>query len=381
MGADLSRFSLALSCFAGLIVSALQSPVLAQTQDSVQLGSSPGGRSPSGRSHSGRGTQGTKRFADPRSVTFASIHQAASENALDIRQTRRVLQTDTTPHQWVNVVESLQVDPTPAGSTPRFALSFVDILGANLTATQKSQRSAIYAKHAGYLFERGAFHITDPKAAAQNYTLHYLGSGYRIQREAHSFVFVPKALDRSIWLVEFDVVTGYPLASAEFDASGHRIGGVETTQFAKVTTHATTTKWWKAKNLVGEYATAVEAMRTMPMARFVFPSQKDLPSGYGFQKASVTKSDNGPEISLVMLYSDGLDDFFIAETLNGFAPNLPTVPLGSTETPYAIMSYQNENVAQYTFYQKGVNFLVLGHGSQAKLGDLTADLLVGSLTK
>ena len=332
--------------------------------------------------------------AGPGPVTFAKI--AAAEASLDLRlqQIRSVLEPDTgnTPH-WTSMRESLVISPDPATGEPRFALELIALdpdAGAHVPPAELQRRRAVFHAHAGYLHRYGSLRIDDPELAAANYTIVPLGARSRLGRPTQRVVVLPRQIGRNPWVLEVDSAPGYPLFRAEFDAAGRAVSTLEVIAFEQVdAARVVKVDWWQPARSVQEFASPAEgivaaigqpagsARDTAAGVPFLVPKDEELPAGYALDRVRVVRDDLRPESSLVLDYTDGIDDFFVVQTANVPEPNLPA-PAGPRET-YAIFVYHEQNVAQLMFHAGGVQTMVIGRGGPLLLAPLAHDLLARQL--
>ncbi len=312
----------------------------------------------------------------PSSISFRSIADAQRSLTIDSDQIRRVFDggSQGTAGQWVAIEERLRIKPF--ANDVHFRLDFEGVQGRELTSAEKQDRSAIYWSYAGYLFEHGGFRIADPVAAEQNYLLVYLDSGSHLNRTTRRFAVLPRVFGRNAWLVDVDAATSYPLYTAEFNAAGQLVSALEVTRFDPAAhIDEKTIGWWEPLKTVTEFPTVTEALSALPSIPVTLPTAAELPPGYALHGQRIVQSDVNTRTSLVLTYGDGIDEFFVVHTFNAPRPALPAVPAGESDTPYAIVYYQDLSVAQLLFNVNGVETMVIGRAGQYHLPALARDLL------
>jgi len=100
-------------------------------------------------------------------------------------------------------------------------------------------------------------------------------------------------------------------------------------------------EWWEPLKLVQPFPSVAAALAAVPPVPVPIPTAEELPYGYSLQDQRVVQSDVNTRQSLVLTYGDGIDEFFIVHTFEAPRPALPAVPSGETDTPYAIIYYQD----------------------------------------
>jgi hypothetical protein len=311
-------------------------------------------------------------------ISFGTIASAQRSLSVDLRQIRTVFDggSQGSAGSWIGIKERLQVLGR-TGRDPRFRLEFDGIVGKPLTEADLAARRDIYWSYAGYLFEHGGFRVNDAATADQNYLLFYLDSDTRLNRPIRRYAVMSRVFGRTSWLIDVDVATSYPLYTAEFNAAGQLVSALEVTDFRLLAPGKfDLVEWWEPLKVVQEFPTVGEALTSLPSVFLPIPTAADLPAGYSLTSQQVVRSDVNSRESLVLTYSDGIDEFFVVFTLNSPRPALPAVPLGENETPYAIVLYQDLSVTQLLFHVDGLEAMVIGRASQFYLASLARNLLV-----
>ena len=334
-------------------------------------------------SHAGSGTTGVATFPTPDTITFARIHSAERGRDVAVEQVRDVLEQDDgagNPH-YVSVRERLHVSPA-AGPVPNFDLQFVDVVGQQITAGDRARRLQSYQQGAGFLYRHATLVVHEPSLAARNYFLTHLSRAVRLGRPVQRIALLPRVADRSAWMLDLDVETGYPLYRAEYSPTGQLVSALTVTsfRFGQDARQVAPSAWWSPRNRVREFASYADARATLPNADFVDPTVAAMPSGYEASIVRTIHDDISLETSLVTVFCDGLDEFFVSQTLNAREPNVLLPPPGSTQTPHAIYRFHDLSNLQLVFHDRGVRFLVLGRSVLTPdLERLTTDLLRAKL--
>ncbi|MHC4851945.1 MAG: hypothetical protein ACYTF5_08000, partial [Planctomycetota bacterium] len=237
-----------------------------------------------GHKTSAKGTsagQPMKPFALPSQITFQHIKDAMERRTYDIRQVRRVQEqvplwqrttlptappvvgssgtTKTT--RWIGTKEALLHQEAGSNTAERFQLTFLGIEGKQPTAYELIQRKKTFAGTAGFLFRYQSFRVHDVAQASRNYIIYYLGKTQRIGRATYRVAVLPKRWDRSAWLLDLDIATGYPLYRAEYTLDIVLRAEVEVTSFQPdVRVPNGLTSWWTPTNGVVEYTDAAKAL-------------------------------------------------------------------------------------------------------------------------
>lgn len=330
-------------------------------------------------------------------IDFARIHAAETSSYLDLRQERRVFEPARGSNgggsvgagRWITAQEQLRVAPlgtggSGGGSSTRgsslFALDLLGIVGAQFDPQELQFRQQRYREHAGYLHMNASFRIEDPVLAAQNYFLFDLGPTTRVNRPAQRLAVLPLHFGVNPWLLDVDVATGYPLYRAEFDSAGRMVSELVVTQFANLDPNLVPRiSWWAPSLQIDHYATVAEARAALPTAAIQVPQPGDLPSGFQLAEVRVVHEDLAYEPSLVTTWSDGIDELFVAATLNAQPLPLPD-PVPGSRPVYALYEYQDLNTGQYQFYTNGVRHTIVARAGQLWSGGLALQLLTRSLS-
>ncbi|MDA0372341.1 MAG: hypothetical protein O2865_01010 [Planctomycetota bacterium] len=312
-------------------------------------------------------------------ATFEAIAAAETSLSLRVSQLRRVLEVGPAGPAWTGIREDLVLTPDQSGSgEARFDLQFAGLEGSSSAAMSEPTRRELYRGYAGYLHLHANFRVVDPQLATQNYVVIDLGSRVRLDRPTRRIALLPRQLGRSPWVLELDAATSYPLYRAEFNPAGVLVSTLEVTRFEEVTPLSLTGHaFWQPTRNVEDFRSIQTAVQVMALeAAPVLPASNRIPSGYRFSKARVVRELLRPESSLVVTYTDGIDEIFVVSTFGAAAPSLPVM---SAQGSYAILAYQDQNVAQFLFHVGSVTTMVVGRAGQFALPSIAEDLLARSL--
>lgn len=311
-------------------------------------------------------------------ISFTAIASAETRLVARIRQTRSVFQADGQGGaSWASIDESLVLGGRDAEGNQLFRLNLDSVPGEQLDPVELEQRRALHASHAGYLQQFETFRIEDPLAAARNYSLLHLDDRQRLGRTTHRIAVIPRQFGRSAWILELDAATLYPLFSAEISAFGMVVSTLEVTSFAPTNAVGLgAVTWWTPTMSMARFRDANAAANSLGVLRPATLEGTHVPADYRLVEARAVRDDLRPESSLVLVYGDGLDSLFVVETYGAPPPPLPWSSPTDTSAPYAIFSYQDQNVSQYMFYVRGVRTLVIGRATHFELASLAESLLV-----
>jgi hypothetical protein len=317
----------------------------------------------------------------PADLSFESLHRAENDGWYRIRQVRYVIDRD--PHSatdhWLGIREQLRIAPPegPSGSA-RFSLQLISTFG-DAPPVEAQRQSEIFNRHAAFLQQHSGFRVVDPDRAAQNYALRELGMTTRLGRQVARVAVVPRALDRAIWMLEVDVETGYPLYRAEHDGEGRLLSAIEVICFEHgehLRGELADTLWWRTADAT-DHPSMPAALAALGAAGtgLPTPSSSLLPDGYAFERARTVLDSLTGERSLVLIYTDGVDEMFCIETPGVLAPSFPLLAPDPEHPAYAIVEFQDRNLSQLMFHARGTRFLVVGRVAHSRLRSFTENVL------
>lgn len=310
-------------------------------------------------------------------VTFQGIAQAPQIASHDSVRVRRFLDHNA---QLVQVRERLTVQ-ADGTSDPAFKLEFLDVVsGSSSAGNARTQWSEVYRKHAGLLHMHGGFRITDAALAQQNYQLFDFGAVQRLGRASRRVVVYPNAQDKGIWLVDLDVETGVVLYCGEYDSRLQLVAELETTSF---TLNGAVIQlgprnpgkpaWsWRPKMQISRFQDFAGAAAQFSVAP-VQPSIGTIVGDYSQRLIQVTEDPVNGDRTLVLGYTDGVDEFFVLQTQSTDNPflNNPAVRNVNATDAHAIASYDDASMRAYIFHESGTTYWVVGSGSLERLRDVS----------
>lgn len=320
-------------------------------------------------------------------VTFAQLAQAPFQTSHQSDRVRRFLDGSG---QVVQVHEQVTLQATGRSDSP-FKLEFVDLVGAGVPdATARTKWSDLYRSNAGLLHMHSGFHVTDAAQAQQNYQLFDFGRAQRLGRDVRRVVVFPFRADKAIWLLDLDAVTGVTLYAAEFDAQLRLTSELETTVFSvlgsamQVDPRRTgVPAWsWRPKMPVTRVASLQDAAVLYGGAAPTQPAIAPIVADYRQHLVQVTEDPVNGDKTLVLGYTDGIDEFFVMQTRGGGNPFSSNVAIASAtqSSAHAIASYDDQAMRAYVFHQAGTTYWVVGSGALARLKDVAFRLCQQTVT-
>jgi hypothetical protein len=322
-------------------------------------------------------------FALPSQITFQHIKDAMERRTYDIRQVRRTSEqlplwqrstlptappvvgssgtTETT--RWIGTKEALLHQEAGSNTAERFQLTFLGIEGKQPTPYELIQRKKTFAGTAGFLFRYQSFRVHDVTQANQNYIIYYLGKTQRIGRATYRVAVLPKRWDRSAWLLDLDIATGYPLYRAEYTLDIVLRAEVEVTSFQpNVRVPNGLTSWWTPTNGVVEYTDAAKALsQVLPkLSVQVVPGATQLPAGYKLARSRVVTDAYQGTKKAALIYSDGIDQMFVLQVPKPQVRNLSVRTVGDN-----LYVFENNGITDFYFSHRGVDFRVIGGASRS----------------
>lgn len=303
-------------------------------------------------------------------VTFDALARAPGAASYRAQQRRRFL--DVTG-RLVQVRETLEVARSSSGDAP-FSLAFGDVVGSTSTS-ERNRWSRTYALNAGLIHRHGSFAVRDIALARQNYTLHDFGDVQRANRLARRVVVFPRRLDKTFWVVDLDRFTGAMLYAAEFDLQMRLLGELEVTSFQQVSQRSSDDWAWQPRMIVSRYASIAQARLHLAGQAVVQPDLVGpgrVLEEYALGFVQLTEDPVNGDKTLVLGYTDGVDEFFVMQDFGGRDPfpqpqtnQRPTQDAGT----HRIASWDDPSLRVYVFHAKGVTYKIAGRSSLARLRD------------
>lgn len=336
----------------------------------------------------GAGQFAPKRVQSAADVTFDLLSRADFEATYVATRTRRFLDPQGSNPlggggAMVQIRERLLLQGDGSEGSP-FRLEFLEVVGSAQDPAQTARWGEVYRANAGLLHLHGGFRVRDAAAAARNYQVYDFGVFHRIGREVRRSVVFPRRMDKGIWLVDVDTETGVVLYSAEFDSSLRMLSEIETTTLSLgpipdkqplmgASRVGARPSWsWQPRLVVSKFPSFATAAAGIQGSVLVDPAVGQVVSEYGQHLFQVTEDPANGDRTLVLGFTDGIDEFFVLQTnamSDPFKGN-PSVFSKRDKTgsqTHAIASYDDPAMRVYAFYENGLLFQVVGRGSLVRL--------------
>ncbi len=327
-----------------------------------------------------------KKVRSANDLTFSLLSAAPFDSSYIMVRTRRFLGRHGA---LVQVREQLTLEGDRSKDSA-FKLEFVDVVGSAPSASATAQWTDTYRANAGLLHMHGSFLVHDPIAAAVNYRIYDFGIAQRANREVRRAVVFPIRLDKAIWVVDVDTATGTVLYSGEYDSNLTLLSEVEATSFLPVasvgkpriqgassnnaSTASTKPPWsWRPRMNVTQFPDFAAAAASLTGSVVVQPAIAPIVSEYVQSFCQVTEDPVNGDRTLVLGYTDGIDEFFVLQTLGVADPfaNNPAIQAAIEGRSHAIASYDDPAMRVYLFYESQTMFQVIGSGSLLRLKDVS----------
>jgi len=317
-------------------------------------------------------------FAPPWGVTFQHIKDAMESRlgGVVVEQTRRVRRVDsqTKAVSYPGTFEQLKFRPADPGGESRFQLTFKGLEGQVLTPSQRVSQRAAFDRQAAFRFKFQGFRVSDATQAERVYKLVFLAYGKRTTRQGIRVVYrmavLPRQWDRSLWLVELDTMTGYPLYAGQysrFDGVQRELAGeLIVTSMRTGMRFPNGTKWWAPTLGVRRASTEVAALTTALRASQKYVTTRpEVSMSYRSMRYEVHTDPYKGNRHALLVYTDGVDHFFVRQR------NVPVVARGADDS---VAYLDRDGVTQCVFSHKGVEFLVVGRSDGSRVRDLSAGI-------
>lgn len=350
----------AVSLFLALVGQVISAPAYGQRQQAIGSTSSRDAQIPISR-----------HVAD---VSFEDIEQAMSKMAYDLVQVRWVRDRGTQA-RFVGVRELLLHDLDPDG-TERILVEPQALSGTtvspDLFLRRKNQREDLYRKRAAYIFFYQGFGVFNAHLAEDNYEILPLARTEYLGRPVERVLIYPEQWDRSIWLLDLDAETNYPLISREFNNQAQLLSQVVVEEF-KAGPDALTqgVKWWEPTAIVAQPAEDFSGTHGV-----LELNEDDLPPGYQVRKKEVIEDLLTGEMSYVTTMSDGVDNLFLIQRTGMDDPGELLDMVGLPRRENAVLTYIDLNVTHYYFVTRDATFQLMGRGSVEDLRSTMARIAV-----
>lgn len=302
---------------------------------------------------------------------MSSIQQALLTQDYSVEQFRRFRDE---AGQIVTVRERLQVE---ANGTvrPDFELTFLNVEGEPSGSPLNLEWQQAYNRFGMLFVRQGSFQVRDNAKASANYSLHDYGQVVRAGRIARRMVVFPNSVDKAIWVVDIDSLTSVPLLIAEFDNLYRLRANIEVLTFTSSVQVITPT--------VPSFN--VTPMPDFPMAEAFLGNPSGLvdpnvmvTSEYSLETVEIYDDPINGRQKLVMSYSDGIDQFTVAQTLNSPDP-FATLP-SSVGGAHTIGRFRDAALSALVFWDDQVAFHVAGRGSLRRLDQVASRIYLQALS-
>jgi hypothetical protein len=295
-------------------------------------------------------------------ITWGSLDYAQRSTPRTQTQLRRILDRGN----LVTIREELVVAADGTAQSP-YSLRFLGVEGEPSGSPLWQHWSQQHARHANFLHQHGGFAIRDTARAQANYSLHNFGPIVRAGRSAERIVVFPNRLDKAVWLIDVDTASHLPLYSAEYDSQYRLLSEVEVVNFALGAQLTSRNAPSMTVTVLTNFDAAKVAMNT---SGIVDPQLQSVPE-YGLTRLQMVDNPLNARRSLVLVYSDGVDEFFVTQspgTTDVFA-SLPSQSKSSGRDANTVARYRDITMSVLTFWHNGVTFQVSGRGSLRRLDE------------
>jgi len=295
-------------------------------------------------------------------ITLGGLEHAHRHTPRTQTQLRRIVDRGNV----VTIREELII-AADGSAQPPYSLRFLGVEGEPSGSPLWQRWSQQHSRHANFLQQHGGFAIRDVAKAQANYTLHNFGPIVRAGRTAERIVVFPNRLDKAVWLVDVDAASNLPLYTAEYDSQYRLLSEVEVVSFAMGAQLLTSNAPSMTVTVLSDFDAAKVAMNSNSIVR----PQLQPVQEYGLTRVQVIDNPLNARKSLVLIYSDGVDEFFVTQspgTTDVFA-TLPSQAKTGGRDPNTVARYRDTSMSVLTFWHDGVTFQVSGRGSLRRLDE------------
>jgi hypothetical protein len=322
-------------------------------------------------------------------ITFELLRDAAQSVSYSARQVRRFLQPDNT---MVGVIEDVVQEG--GGADAHFRVDFVDVEGVAPPPDLRTRWSNVYVQSASLLHEHGGYRIRQLAAARANYTLHPFNRGMRGTRSCWWLVVAPVRRDKCSWVLALDEVTGVPLYQGQIDSQGRLLAEIDVLSLQVGASPGTI--WWSPAMTVTRFATPAAAIASIQSSgarqipyRLLVPAINQVVPDYSLLFTQVTQTPLNGDRTLVLCYTDGVDEFFVLQSPNATDP-FALLPVGGagakalgkalSDKEMAVARYDDASMRVYLFHREGVLVRIAGQGALLRLDDVARRLAQQAVT-
>jgi hypothetical protein len=318
--------------------------------------------------HKAQSAGGTSQ-AQATPVTFGDLFHARLREDREVVQWRRFRDSHG---QFVSVQERVHVVANGT-QDPRFAIAFVGVQGEVANSLLSQRWMSHYRRHAALFFRHGEFQVRDLAVAQANYSLHCFGSVVRAGRAAHRVVVFPRHFDKAIWVLEVDSETFVPLYTAEFDMQMRLLSEIEVETFSR--TPGAFVAW--TPTMVVRPQSSFQTAKTYlgGHAGLLEPDAAVTPE-FRVRRVDVNENPLNGDRTLVLAYSDGIDEFFVTEVHGAVSPFESLPALDKSDPSHTIGRYRDPALRVLVFWDDDVSYHVAGRGSLQRLDEVARTLLV-----
>jgi hypothetical protein len=307
--------------------------------------------------------------AAPGPATFQALSSAAQNQDFTAVQLRRFLDDKG---NVATVRERLEVDANGTG-TPEHAVTFLGVEGVLPGTRIHLKWQQTYARFAPLFYRHGTFRLKSLVATQANYSIHDFGPVVRAGRSARRTVVFPNSMEKAIWVIDVDAQTSVPLYSAEFDGQLRLLSEVEVISFAD-----TVASFISGLDGMTMHASYQAAKTSMGSPTGLMDPNVSSANDYQLQTVEVRDDPLNGWQSLVMTFTDGIDQFLVTQT-----PNVPDLFAGfpaQSQGGQTIARYRDPALSVLLYWEGGVQFQVAGRGAMHRLDALTRTLYLQALS-
>lgn len=301
-------------------------------------------------------TDGSNLF-DVLAQTFDRVPMTAT------RVWYQVVPQDQGAPRIVRYAEHIAIQPKADATDLRrpadFALNLLSAgeLGTAMTAGEVSLRTAEFRDQAGFLHYQRDFRVHDVQAARDNYRVVPVGSMVKNGRVGRLFDLLPREQGRSSYRILVDAETQVVLDWIEFDGEGRFSSaiGYEKVQLGALVQHPSSTQWWRPYIEVRHHDDIDQASSTLGFEVHV---PVTLPRGYRLGSVRTSRERTLGIDYAVMVYTDGLRNFYLCESDRTSAGGQGDVAVG--QQLVTVQRYRIGPVEQYLAEFGGRSYLLFG---------------------
>jgi hypothetical protein len=361
----------------GCLLIGFASPALAQRAP-AKTTTTQGQQSTKGTTTSATGQSTTSPTTPPPSmaVTFDVLFSAVEQQDYTAVQVRRFFGDQG---QMVSVREEVKVDAN-GSEAPPFAISFLGVLGELPGSVVHQKWQQTYSRFGRLFHEQGSFRVRHLGKSTLNYSLYAFGTAVRAGRSAHRVVVFPHVLDKSIWVIDVDATTFVPLYSAEFDSHFRLLSEVEVETLVET---AQLPAGMQGPSGSAQHADFAAAKAALGNPTGLIEPNASFTGEYQVDKIETRIDPLNGQQKLVLAYTDGVDQFFIVQTVDASDVFAGLFPGTNGQPPVqgnTIARYRDPGMSVLLFWEGNVAFHVAGRGSLERLDEFARRLYLQALS-